>query len=224
MPTNQQPTVFIIDNDVPLRASLRFLLESASLQCEEFDSAEAFLVAFDPDRPGCLILDVRLPGMSGVALQQELGSGGHRLPVIVTTGFADVGTAVSMLKRGAFDFFEKPFSDQQLLERVQQAIAFDASRRRARAQREALTARIARLTAREHEVFQEVVHGKANKVVAIEFGISEKTVEVHRARVMQKLGAGSLAELVRMDLLTQSASDSLHLRVARAASAAGRAA
>jgi len=224
MPTTHPPTVFIIDNDVPLRASLRFLLESADLHCEEFDSAEDFLATFDPERVGCLILDVRLPGMSGVSLQQELTHHDHRLPVIVTTGFADVGTAVAMLKRGAFDFFEKPFSDQQLLERVQAAMAFDASRRRAREQRAALSARIARLTAREHEVFQEVVHGKANKVVAIEFGISEKTVEVHRARVMQKLGAGSLAELVRMDLLTQSPTDSLLLRVARAEPVTGRAA
>ncbi|HSQ00384.1 MAG TPA: response regulator [Candidatus Dormibacteraeota bacterium] len=215
MKADHSPTVFIIDNDAPLRASLRFLVESADLAGEEFGSAEAFLAAYDPERPGCLILDVRLPGMSGVVLQETLRDRGCRLPIIVMTGFADVGTAVGMLKGGAFDFFEKPFADQQLLERVHQAISFDGSRRRASAQREALTARIACLTAREHEVFQEVVHGKANKVVALEFGISEKTVEVHRARVMQKLGAASLAELVRMDLLAQQPTDSLLLRVAR---------
>jgi FixJ family two-component response regulator len=223
MTSNHPSTVFIIDNDVPLRASLRFLLESVGLVSEGFDSAEAFLAAFDPDRAGCLILDVRLPGMSGVVLQQALRERGCRLPIIVTTGFADVGTAVSMLKRGAFDFFEKPFPDEQLLERVRQAIDFDESRRHARAAREAVTARIACLTAREHEVFQEVVHGKANKVVAIEFGISEKTVEVHRARVMQKLGANSLAELVRLDLLSQQPNDSLLLRVTRTALAEQRA-
>jgi FixJ family two-component response regulator len=217
MKADNSPTVFIIDNDAPLRASLRFLLESADLACEEFGSAEDFLAAYDAERAGCLILDVRLPGMSGVVLQETLRDRGFRLPIIVMTGFADVGTAVSMLKRGAFDFFEKPFADQQLLERVHQAISYDGSRRHASAQREALTARIACLTAREHEVFQEVVHGKANKVVALEFGISEKTVEVHRARVMQKLGATSLAELVRMDLLAQQPTDSLLLRVARSA-------
>ncbi len=217
MTSKPTPTVFIIDNDVPLRASLRFLLESVDLVSEGFDSAEAFLAALDPGRPGCLILDVRLPGMSGVVLQQRLRDRGCRLPVIVTTGFADVGTAVDMLKRGAFDFFEKPFADELLLDRVQQALSFDDSRRHASAQREAVAARIACLTAREHEVFQEVVHGKANKVVALEFGISEKTVEVHRARVMQKLGANSLAELVRFDLLAQQPTDSLLLRVARSA-------
>lgn len=217
MKPQQSPTVFIIDNDAPLRASLRFLLESADLPSEGFESAEAFLAGCDPARAGCLILDVRLPGMSGIVLQETMRDRGWRLPIIVMTGFADVGTAVAMLKRGAFDFFEKPFSDQQLLERVQQAIGFDTSRRVVSAQREALASRIAALTAREHEVFQEVVHGKANKVVALEFGISEKTVEVHRARVMQKMGASSLADLVRMDLLAHQPTESLLLRLARAA-------
>jgi FixJ family two-component response regulator len=217
MTAHQSPTVFIIDNDAPLRASLRFLLESADLACEEFERAESFLAAYDSDRPGCLILDVRLPGMSGVVLQETLRARGCPLPIIVMTGFADVGTAVSMLKRGAFDFFEKPFADQQLLDRVRQALGFDARRRRVSAERQALASRIACLTAREQEVFREVVHGKANKVVALEFGISEKTVEVHRARVMQKLGANSLAELVRMDLLAQQPTDSMLLRVARSA-------
>jgi FixJ family two-component response regulator len=224
MTAEATPTVFIIDNDVPLRASLQFLLDSAAVASEGFDSAEAFLHAYDDERPGCIVLDVRLPGLSGVMLQQELAVCGCRLPIIATSGFADVGTAVDMLKRGAFDFFEKPFSDQLLLERVQQAIAFDARRRRSHSQRQALAARIARLTAREHEVFQEVVRGKANKVVAVEFGISERTVEVHRARVMQKLGATSLAELVRIDLLAQAPSDSLRLRPSPAPLAEGSAA
>jgi len=196
-------TVFIVDNDQALRDSLQWLLESGGMTCQGFESAEAFLAACTPDRAGCLLLDVRLPGMSGVVLQDELARLAIRLPVIVMTGYADVGTAVRMLKCGAFDFFEKPIADAALLARVQQAIALDATRRRTRAQREAMTARLARLTAREREVFDQVVHGKANKVVAIEFGISEKTVEVHRARVMHKLGAASLAELVRMDLTAQ---------------------
>lgn len=224
MTADATPTVFIVDNDHALRGSLSFLLGSAAIASQEFESAEAFLEAFDDERPGCMILDIRLPGMSGVRLQQHLRDRGCRLPIIATTGYADVGTAVGMLKLGAFDFFEKPFSDQQLLERVQQAIDFDCSRRRARAQREALTARIACLTAREREVFHEVALGKANKVVAIEFGISEKTVEVHRARVMQKLGAASLAELVRIDLLSQQPTDSLLLRRVRMPLSEGQAA
>ena len=213
--SNAPGTVFIIDNDESLRDSLQWMLEGSGLRSETFSRAEAFLASCTPEREGCLLLDVRLPGMSGVALQEELQRAGFRLPVIVMTGYGDVNTAVTMLKRGAFDFFEKPFSEQALLERVRQAMDFDATRRRARAQRDALTARLACLTAREREVFDQVVHGKANKVVAIEFGISEKTVEVHRARVMHKLGAGSLAELVRMDLFAAKSTDSL--RIARAA-------
>ena len=125
---------------------------------------------------------------------------GYTLPVIMMTGYADVGTAVRVLKRGAFDFLEKPIDDGVLIERVNEALAVDADRRRARDQREQLRARLGRLSARERAVFDQVVHGKANKVVAIEFGISEKTVESHRARLMHKLGASSVAELVRLDL------------------------
>lgn len=201
--SDEPATVFIIDNDNSLRESLQWLLESAGIVSAGFASGEAFLAAVDRTRAGCVLLDVRLPGMSGVVLQEAMQRAGLRLPVIVMTGFADVDTAVRMLKAGAFDFFEKPFTDQVLLERIEQAIAVDATRRAARARRDALASRLACLTAREREVFEQVVHGKANKVVAYEFGISEKTVEVHRARVMHKLGATSLAELVRMDLLVQ---------------------
>lgn len=214
---NAPGTVFIIDNDESLRDSLQWMLEGGGLQCESFERAEAFLASCTPDRHGCLLLDVRLPGMSGIVLQEELQRCNIRLPVIVMTGYGDVSTAVTMLKRGAFDFFEKPFSDLAVFERVRQAMEFDALRRHAREQRDALNARLACLTAREREVFDQVVHGKPNKVVAIEFGISEKTVEVHRARVMQKLGAGSLAELVRMDLLATQPSDTQ--RALRAANA-----
>ncbi len=203
-----QATVFIIDNDSSLRESLQWLLEAAGIVSIGFPTGAAFLAAVDRTRAGCVLLDVRLPGMSGVVLQEAMQRAGLRLPVIVMTGFADVDTAVRMLKAGAFDFFEKPFTDQVLLERIEQAIAVDATRRAARARRDALAFRLACLTAREREVFEQVVHGKANKVVAYEFGISEKTVEVHRARVMHKLGATSLAELVRMDLLVQPAGDS----------------
>jgi two-component system, LuxR family, response regulator FixJ len=196
-----EPKVFVVDNDLATRKSLAFMLESSGLQVETFETAEEFCAACDREQPGCLVLDVRLPGMSGVALQEELESLGIELPVIIITGFADVRTAVHVLKRGAFDFLEKPLHDELLLERIQAAIAVDAKRREAQAERDRVAARLACLTAREREVFEQVVHGKANKVVAIEFGISEKTVEAHRARVMHKLGADSLAELVRIDLL-----------------------
>jgi two-component system, LuxR family, response regulator FixJ len=194
------PTVFIVDNDLSIRRSLAWLLESVTIRAETFETAEAFLDAYTLDRPGCLVLDVRLPGMSGVALQEELEQRGIKLPLIMITGFADVDTAVRVLKRGAFDFIEKPFTEEVLLDCVRQAIALDAHRRRDGAARERVTSQLARLTARERAVFDQVVLGKPNKVVAIEFGISEKTVEAHRARVMHKLGASSLAELVRMDL------------------------
>jgi FixJ family two-component response regulator len=196
----RRPTAFIVDNEQSIRASLLFLLESAGVAAVGFETAEAFLAACTPDQPGCLVLDVRLPGMSGVALQKRLDEFDIMLPVIIITGFADVDTAVKVLKGGAFDFFEKPFADELLLDRVRQAIAVDQRRRAIRAVRDRLAARMARLTVRERAVFDQVVQGKANKVVAIEFGISEKTVEAHRARVMHKLGASSLAELVRMDL------------------------
>jgi FixJ family two-component response regulator len=195
------PTVFVVDNDAAICKSLAWLLESVDLQVATFRTAEEFLATYSPDRPGCLVLDVRLPGMSGLVLQEELERLGMRLPVIMITGFADVPTAVRVLKRGAFDFFEKPLVDDLLLERVQQAIEADALCRSVRAERERLNARLSCLTGREREVFDQIVQGKANKVVAYELGISEKTVEVHRARVMQKLCAGSLAELVRMDLV-----------------------
>jgi FixJ family two-component response regulator len=195
------PTVFVVDNDAAVRTSLAWLLESVGLRVATFKTAEEFLAAYGADQPGCLVLDVRLPGMSGPVLQEELERLEMSLPVIMITGFADVPTAVRVLKRGAFDFFEKPLVDDLLLERVQQAIDADALCRCARAERQRLNARLSCLTAREREVFDQIVQGKANKVVAYELGISEKTVEVHRARVMQKACAGSLAELVRMDLL-----------------------
>lgn len=192
--------VFVVDNDAATRKSLAWLLASAGFTPETFETAEAFLAVYTPEQPGCLILDVRLPGMSGIVLQEELARVDIRLPVIIITGFADVHTAVRVLKRGAFDFIEKPLAADVLLECVRQAIIWDGQQRLARAKHEELVARLSCLTAREREVFNEVVRGKANKVVAIEFGISEKTVEAHRARVMHKLRAGSLAELVRMDL------------------------
>jgi FixJ family two-component response regulator len=211
------PKVFIVDNDAATRKSLAWLLASAGFTPETFETAEEFLAACGPEQPGCLVLDVRLPGMSGVVLQEELERVDIRLPVIIITGFADVHTAVRVLKRGAFDFIEKPLAADVLLECVRQALACDGEKRRARAERERMVARLSCLTAREREVFDQVVRGKANKVVAIEFGISEKTVEAHRARVMHKLGAGSLAELVRMDLAASDLAPWRHIPLAATA-------
>jgi two-component system response regulator FixJ len=194
------PQVFVVDNDPSTRESLAWLFESVGLTVASFETAEGFLAACTPEQPGCLVLDLRLPGMSGVVLQEELLRVGITLPVIMITGYADVPTAVHVLKRGAFDFLEKPLADDVLVDRIREAIMWDDQQRRARGMRDLTAARLACLTVREREIFDQVVHGKANKVVAIEFGISEKTVEAHRARVMHKLGAGSLAELVRMDL------------------------
>ena len=184
-----------------MRDSLRWHLGSVGLSAEVFATAEEFLNACHPDRPGCLLLDVRMPGMSGLNLQEELAARHYTLPIIVMTGFAEVATAVRALKTGAIDFIEKPFSSEFLLERIRQAIDADRQARDAQAWRSQVAERFALLTARERAVMELVVAGKANKVIAGELGLSAKTVEVHRANVMKKTGADSVADLVRRALL-----------------------
>jgi two-component system, LuxR family, response regulator FixJ len=196
-----EPTVFVVDDDPAVRDSLRWLLQSVDLAVETFATGEAFLEAYDPARPGCLVLDVRMPGMSGLRLQEELGKRGITLPVIVITGYAEVQTAVRALKTGAFDFIEKPYSDEVLLECIHRAIETDREAREVEALRTELAGRFALLTPREREVMELVTAGKANKVIAADLGLSPKTVEVHRAAVMDKMGADSVAELVRFELL-----------------------
>jgi FixJ family two-component response regulator len=198
-----QPSVFVVDNDQVLRESLAWLIESAGFPVRSYESGEAFLDACTNEVAGCAILDVRLPGISGVALQDELRRRGLRLPVIIITGFADVQMAIRVLKAGALDLIEKPFAEETILERVRQAMLIDAEERRQRAELDRTAALLSRLTARERAVFNMVVHGKANKVVAYDLGISPKTVETHRARVMQKLEARSLADLVRVGLIAE---------------------
>jgi len=170
------------------------------LEAETFASAREFLDNFQPDRRGCLITDIRMPGMSGLELQERLSADGHHIPVIVLTGFGDVPTAVRALKGGAVDFVEKPFDPQSLLDLVHQAMVRDAEIREQAARAAALAERMALLTPREQEVMALVVAGKANKVVAIDLSISERTVELHRGRIMKKMQARSLAELMRMVL------------------------
>ena len=192
------PTVFVVDDDESVRSSLRFLLRSAALESHAFGSAPEFLAAYDPGQPGCLVLDVRMPGMSGLELQQELNLRGAIIPVIFITGHGDIPMAVDAIQHGAHDFLQKPFRDEDLIERVRRALAKDAKARAALEEHKAIRERLDSLTPREREVLALMAHGKPNKIMAHELGVSQRTIEIHRARVMEKSGASSLAELVRM--------------------------
>lgn len=196
-------TVYVVDDDPALRESLGYLLQSEGLSVRCFGSARQFLADHDRDARGCLVVDVRMPEMSGLQLQEYLTAEGSTLPIIVITGHGDVPMAVKALKNGALDFIEKPFADQQLLDRVHEALDVDRRRHSERAKRADLLRRIERLTKREREVLSGVTDGKANKVIAEELGLSPKTVEVHRARLMQKLEVASLAELMRLAILRE---------------------
>jgi two-component system response regulator FixJ len=193
-------TVHVVDDDDAVRSSLRLLLKSVGLPTVAHASAHEFLAAWDADQPGCLVLDVRMPGTSGIELQAELNQRGAIIPVIFISGHGDIPMAVEAIQHGAFDFLQKPFRDQDLIDRVQRALASDADHRQLLQQRETLRQRYDSLTPREQEVLQLVTQGKANKVMAGDLGVSQRTVEIHRARVMEKMGAQSLAQLVRMVL------------------------
>jgi two-component system, LuxR family, response regulator FixJ len=193
-----QQIVFVVDDDDAVRNSLRLLLKSAGLAAEISASAAEFLAAYDPVQPGCVILDVRMPGMSGLEMQHELTMRGATIPVIFITGHGDIPMAVEAMQHGAFDFLQKPFRDSDLLERVQRALARDAQNRTRLRHTDHIRERLASLSPREREVLELVTQGKANKMVAGDLGVSQRTVEIHRAHVMQKMEAGSLAELVRM--------------------------
>jgi two-component system, LuxR family, response regulator FixJ len=194
----QTPTIFVVDDDEGVRNSLRFLLKSVGLTTRALSSASEFLDTYKPSQPGCLVLDVRMPGMSGLELQQQLNIRGATIPVIFITGHGDVPMAVDAMQHGAFDFLQKPFRDQDLIDRIQRALERDARSRKSLAQHEKIRHRIASLTPREREVLMLMTQGKPNKVMAAELGVSQRTVEIHRARVMEKSGAASLAQLVRM--------------------------
>lgn len=193
-----EPTVFIVDDDQAVARSLRWLIETVRLGVGTFASAQAFLDDYDLSKPGCLVLDVRMPGISGLELQERLAARQINVPIIFITGHGDVQMAVRALQAGAFDFVEKPFNDQDLLDRIQKAIAFDAERRGKEAQRAQLQALFASLTPREREVLDLVVEGMSNKAIANTLGLSAKTVEVHRAKVMEKMHARSISDLVKM--------------------------
>ena len=204
MPREPEPIVFVVDDDRAMRDSLRWLLESIGLSVRTYATAADFLSDHDPAQPGCLVLDVRMPGMSGLDLQTELAKRGSELPTIVVTGHAEVAMAVRAVKAGALDFIEKPFSDQLLLDRVRQALEIDRQSREVRVRREDARRRLASLSAREREVLTLVAAGKANKEIAAALGLSPKTVEVHRAHVMSKMAVDSLAELIRVAILADA--------------------
>jgi len=195
---SNKPTVFVVDDDQEVRESIRWLIESVDLAVETFGSGQEFLDAYDPDKPGCVVLDVRMPQTSGLELQKKLLARGLEIPVIIVSAYGSVPVAVEAMKAGAVDFIEKPFSDQALLDRIHQAIAKDRDVRRGKAKRAEVAARVEELTSREREVMDLVVVGKATKRIAVDLGISPKTVESHRARIMHKMAADSLAELVQM--------------------------
>jgi two-component system, LuxR family, response regulator FixJ len=196
-----EPTVFVVDDDQAMRSSLEWLIESIGMKVKTYGSADDFLSSYYPGRAGCLLLDVRMPGMSGLELQTHLAREDSRLPVIIITGHGDVTMAVKAMKAGAVDFIEKPFHDEDLLSSIRNALDFDEKQRSLQSQRAQIATRLAELTPREHEVMEMVTDGLANKEIAASLGVTAKTVEAHRARVMDKMQAGSLAELVRMVLI-----------------------
>lgn len=197
---DRQPTVFVIDDDDAVRSSLRLLLKSVGIPALAYGSANEFLGTYHPDQPGCIVLDVRMPGMSGLELQDELNLRGAMIPVIFVTGHGDIPMAVEAMQQGAFDFLQKPFRDQDLLDRIQRALTRDRDNRATLHQTDRMRERFATLTPREREVLDLVSRGMANKVMAAELGVSQRTVEIHRSRVMEKMEASSLAQLVRMAL------------------------
>lgn len=192
--------VFIVDDDTAVRDSLRALLESAGLEVEDYDSATAFLAAAAPGQGVCLVADIRMPDMDGLSLQEELVRRNVGLPVIVVTGHGDVPLAVRAMKAGAIDFIEKPYDDEQLLASVGRARDMSVNQRAEASVVQEAAERIAALTPREREVLEHLVAGRPNKVIAHELGISPRTVEIHRAHLMEKMQARSLSDLVRLAL------------------------
>jgi FixJ family two-component response regulator len=197
-PPLAQQTVFIVDDEPAIRRSLHLLIEMLGVPVRTFPSAASFLEAYQPGDAGCLILDLRMPGMSGLGLQQELIRRGFDIPIIVLTGFGDIPSAIRTLKSGAVEFLEKPVDDDVLLDHVRRALALDAQRRRQRSEHDSVRVRIERLTPREREVLRLVVDGLPSKEIAQRLHVSCKTVEAHRARIMRKMETDGVADLVRV--------------------------
>jgi FixJ family two-component response regulator len=193
-----EPIVYIVEDDEALRSLVRALAQSIGVAARAFPSAQKFLEHYDPRQPGCMVLDIFMPGMSGLELQDELNRRGAVIPVIFITGHGDVASAVAAVRHGAFNYLQKPFSNAELIASVRQALELDRRNRQSLAQHDAIRDRLASLTRREREVLELIVRGLASKVMAEEMGLSTRTVELHRSRVMGKMGASSIAQLVRM--------------------------
>jgi len=201
---NLAQTVFVVDDDEAVCDSLQMLLRSVGLTAATYSSAESFLSEFATDRSGCLVLDVRMPGISGLDLAQTLRDRHATLPIIFITGHGDVPMAVEAMRLGAMDFLQKPFRDQELLDRIFEALTQDAENRQLLNEQQIIQQNLVTLTPREYEVLNMMLEGKANKVIALELDISQRTVEIHRSRIMEKMRADSLATLVKMILQVKS--------------------
>ena len=200
-------TVFVIDDDEGVRDGLSLLLSTVEQSCELYKCAYDFLDTYDPNRRGCLVLDIRMPRMTGLDLQKKLNAMGSTLPIIFITGHGDIPMAVEAMRRGALDFIRKPFREHDLLDRINEALTLDDSSRQQAVNRQAVSDKLQSLSAREWEVFERVAEGEMNKVIAADLGISERTVEVHRGQVMRKLGVATLAQLVRVKIESEMAAD-----------------
>ncbi|MFZ5555690.1 MAG: response regulator transcription factor [Pseudomonadota bacterium] len=195
-----KPTVFIVDDDEASAQSIRWLVESVDLSAEVYLNPAAFIQSYDPEKPGCVVLDVRMPGMSGLEVQEQLKERGADLPIIFVSGHGDIPIAVTAIKGGAIDFLEKPFRQQELIDLIHAAIEHDARRRDADMERHETLRRTESLTLREREILDLIVAGNLNKTIAAKLGLSTKTVEVHRSALMKKLGARCAPDLIRMGL------------------------
>ncbi len=200
----EEQKVYVVDDDPSARDSLCWLLGTEDIASSAYASAELFLDQWRSEWSGCILIDVRMPGKSGLQLQEELNARNNLMPVIVLTGHADVPIAIRAMKQGAYDFLEKPYSDDELLHSVKSALELGLEISNAESEKTRAARALENLTERENEVMRLVVAGKTNKVIGVQLGISEKTVEIHRSRVMEKTGAGSLSELVRICLLLEA--------------------
>jgi RNA polymerase sigma factor (sigma-70 family) len=198
--SSAKPTVYIVDDDQQIRYAMELLMRSVGMDYAIFGSGNDFLDRYSNEFAGCLVLDIRMPGLGGLELQDKLIERGSTLPIIFITGHGDVPMAVEAMQKGAVDFIQKPFRDQDLLDRINTAMQADRERRSERRLKADVLDRISKLTKREKEVLDLVVTGKPNKVIAYELGVSQRTVEIHRARVMEKMQARSLADLVKMHI------------------------